>query len=285
MLWAVLLVGTLVVASETGCAPALFARARTDSLLYPNPPRDAITFWGHACVYVDIGGFGIVTDPVFGPRYSPFHGRVIPAPPPGAYARTRVILISHAHQDHLQPATLARFPRSAVILCPGPSARYIRDGGPRVQVLRPGDAYPFPGGDIIAVPALHPGARSSLKARSDGRALGYVIRTPGSTIYYSGDTEYFPGIEQVGTRYRPDVAILNATRHLPPPDVLHALASLGAPKIIPIHWGAYDGPAGRGARRRHGEVLRLLGPAAIPLEVGESTPLPGAIALPAEQRK
>jgi L-ascorbate metabolism protein UlaG (beta-lactamase superfamily) len=277
MLWPALLVEALAVADGSGLARAMFARDRTDSLLYRNPPRNAITFWGHACVYIDVDGLGIVTDPVFGARYSPFHARVIPAPPRSAYERTSLILISHAHQDHLQPKTLARFPRTAVILCPRPSARYIPPGGPQVHVMRPGDGYPFPGGSVTAVIALHPGGRSSLKARADGRALGYVIRTPRGTIYYSGDTEYFPGIEDVGTRYRPDVAILNATRHLPTPDVLHAILSLGVSRSILIHWGAYDGPAGRAARRRHEKLLALLGPAAVPLAVGESATLDGRV--------
>jgi L-ascorbate metabolism protein UlaG (beta-lactamase superfamily) len=281
MLWAVLLVGMLAIAGGAGCAPALLARSRTDPRLYPEPPRDAITFWGHACVYVDVGGFGIVTDPVFGSRYSPLHGRVIPAPPPGAYDQTSLILVSHAHQDHLQPTTLARFPRTSVILCPAPSARYIPEGGPRVRVMRPGDVYPFPGGSVVAVAALHPGSRNSLKARSDGRALGYVIRTPRSTIYYSGDTEYFPGIEGVGTEYRPEVAVLNATRHLPTPDVVRAVLSLGVSKVILTHWGAYDGPTGRKTLRRHEELLALLGPVVLPLDVGESATLGGTLPRPA----
>jgi len=205
---------------------------------------------------------------------------VIPAPPPGAYDQTSVILISHAHQDHLQPRTLGQFPRSAVVLCPAPSARYVPEGGPGVRVMRPGDVYRFPGGSIIAVAARHPGGRSSLKARSDGRALGYVIRTPRSTIYYSGDTEYFPGIERVGSAYRPDVAILNATRHLPTPDVVHAVFSLGVSKVILTHWGAYDGPTGRKALRRHEELLALLGPVALPLDVGESVALSGVVERP-----
>ena len=39
--------------------------SRTQPQLFPAPPRDAITFWGHACVYIDVDGVGVVTDPVF----------------------------------------------------------------------------------------------------------------------------------------------------------------------------------------------------------------------------
>ncbi|MGE5176641.1 MAG: MBL fold metallo-hydrolase [Hyphomicrobiales bacterium] len=260
----------LLVAVGSGCAPALFVNQRPDSILYPTPSHDTVTFWGHASIYVDVAGYGIVTDPVFGPRYSPLNGRRIPTPPDEAYRRTRVILISHAHQDHLQPSTLRRFPKGATILCPPPSEKYVRGLGPRVRVMRPGDEYRIPGGKIIAVLADHPGGRYSRKPKTDGGAVGYVIETPKVTLYYSGDTELFSGIEQIGQVYRPDIAILNVNAHLPPGDALAAAMALGVSRVIPSHYGAYGGRAGSRGRAFHREFDRLAGPLAIPLRVGES---------------
>lgn len=263
----------LLIASGSGCAPALFVHQRPDPNLYPTPRHDTLTFWGHASVYIDIAGYGIVTDPVFGPRYSPFNGRRIPKPPPSAYDRTRIILISHAHQDHLQPSTLAGFPKQALIVCPEPSAKYVRGLGPKVRVVRPGDEVPFPGGMIVAVTADHPGGRYGRKPRADGGALGYVIATPERTIYYSGDTEYFWGIEEVGRKYRPDLAILNVNAHLPPADALAAALALGATRVVPVHVGAYGGRAAKRGRAFHAEFDRLAGSLALPLRVGESLDL------------
>ncbi len=259
----------LLIALGPGCAPALFVSSRPDPVLYPEPRGGAVTFWGHACVYVDVAGFGIVTDPVFESRYSPFNGRRIPRPPDEAYDQTSVVLISHAHQDHLQPRTLARFRKDCVILCPAPSEKYARGLGPQVRVMRPGDEFTFPRGTVIAVPADHPGGRYSRKARADGRALGYVIKAPRVTVYYSGDTEYFQGIEQIGAVYRPDLAILNVNAHLKPEDALRAAVALGSSRVIAAHVGAYGGHAGKLARQWHEEFLKLAGPLAIPLRVGE----------------
>lgn len=256
--------------------PSLFAPPRQDPVLYGEPRGGAVTFWGHACVYIDVGGRGIVTDPVFGRRYSPLNGRRIPSPPPSAYEQTRVILISHAHHDHLQPRTLARFPRRAVILCPPPSVRYVRGLGPRVKMMRIGDEYRFSGGTIVAVPADHPGGRYSHTAEADGRALGYVIRTGGLTVYYSGDTDYFPGIEEIGKRHQPDLALLNVNAHLRPADALRAAEALGSPPVVPLHLGAYGGRAHRRGRRFHRDFLDLAGPLAMPLRVGESVLLDGS---------
>ncbi len=267
---------TVVIACTLGCTQAAHARPRVDPVLYSEPPANAITFWGHACAYIDIGGFGIVTDPAFSGRWAVLRRRLIPIPPREAYDQTRIVLISHAHQDHLDPKALARFSPETVILAPAPAARYLSRRGIRARVMVPGSEYPIPGGSIIAVAAFHPGGRKSMKARADGRALGYVIRTLGTTIYYSGDTKYFPGFAAVGAEYRPDIVLLNVNRHLHSLDALLAIEDLGAPVVIPSHYGAYSGPSARLALRWRRELIAALGAIMVPLEVGESIPIPVA---------
>lgn len=264
----------LVSASAAGCVPAFLPKPRVDRVLYSEPPNDAITFWGHACAYIDIDGYGIVTDPVFTKSYAIIRRRLIPAPPRESFDQADLVLISHAHQDHLNPETLARFTPGTTVLCPRPAAKYIAGLGLRVRVMRPGDEYKFPGGTIVAVAAHHPGGRLSLKARSDGRALGYVIRGPKITVYYSGDTEYFPGIATIGSKYRPDIALLNVNAHLHSEDAIFAVAGLGMPYVVPMHLGAYDGKSKRLGPRWRAELVAALGSTVVPLEIGESLRLP-----------
>ena len=266
----------VVIACASGCAPTIHARPRVDSLLYSEPSTNAITFWGHACAYIDVGGFGIVTDPAFMNRWVILRHRLIPVPPPEAYDQAQVVLISHAHQDHLDPKTLARFSPGTVILAPAPAAKYLSRRGIRAHVMVPGSEYPIPGGSIIAVAALHPGGRNAIKARADGRALGYVIRTAKTTIYYSGDTEYFSGFTAVGAKYRPDIVLLNVNRHLHSSDALLAIADLRAPIVIPSHYGAYSGPSVRLEPRWRRELIQALGATIVPLEVGESMRIPAS---------
>jgi L-ascorbate metabolism protein UlaG (beta-lactamase superfamily) len=277
MIYRAFLALVVVTASAPGCAPALHARPRVDPTLYSEPPANAITFWGHACAYIDVGGFGIVTDPVFMGTWAVIRRRLIPVPPPEAYDQTRVVLISHAHHDHLDPKALARFSPNTVILAPAPAAKYLLRRGIRAHVMRPGSEYRIPGGTIVAVPACHPGERLSFKARADGRALGYVIRMAKVTIYYSGDTEYFPELASIGSEHRPDIALLNVNRHLHSHDAILAVAELGMPVVIPAHNGAYSGPSARRASRWRGELMRALGPTVVPLEVGESMRIPGSV--------
>jgi L-ascorbate metabolism protein UlaG (beta-lactamase superfamily) len=265
---------TVIALYSAGCVPAISVRPALDAGVYPEPPLNAITFWGHATSYIDVGGYGIVTDPVFAGAYSPFHRRTIPAPPEQAYDQTRLILISHAHLDHLHPKTLDRFTDGTVVLCPEPSVSHVDDLGLVVRPMLPGDTYEFPGGKITAVPAHHPGGRLSLKARHDGRALGYVIETEESTIYYSGDTEYYAGLAEIGRQFEPDVAIININGHLNSSDAMLAIAALGTPKVIPSHFGAYAGSNARHSSEWRAELMAEMRQMIIPLDVGDSYFLP-----------
>jgi L-ascorbate metabolism protein UlaG (beta-lactamase superfamily) len=256
-----------------GCGGHL---ARPDEVLFPDPPPNAITFWGHACAYVDLDGFGIVTDPVF-EETAPFRWRKVGAPPPPAYRNARVVLLSHAHGDHLSPRTLATFPQECVILCPEPCAHHLREIGRRIEVMRPGDTFEIPGGKITAVVAKHAGDRRGLFPSDEGDALGWVIEAPAVTIFWSGDTNWFPGFDDVGTRFRPDVTLLNISGHLHGMEAVRAAWASRARTIVPMHFGAYGyfffaepkKPRDWEVMQKHlGEQLVLLG-------LGESLALPG----------
>ena len=260
--------------TAAGCAGGL---AQPDNDLCP-PPRNAITFWGHACVYIDVEGEGIVTDPVFN-RSIFFRHRRIMAPPPASYQATKLVLISHAHPDHLSASTLRTFPQSAVILCPEPSSKYLRDTGQTVRVMHPGDMFEMGTTRVTAVVAHHMGSRYGLCAAADGRALGYVIETPGPTIFYSGDTNYFSGFGDVGWTFAPDVAILNMNGHLAATDATRAAWATRAPVVIPLHWGAFGYWIFGGNKRPRDEdtLRRVIGDRLLVLEPGQSLPFSPAL--------
>jgi L-ascorbate metabolism protein UlaG (beta-lactamase superfamily) len=268
-----LLLGVWAILS--GCVTGIGLKYQPDPGLYRQPHRNTITFWGHASSYIDVDGFGIVTDPVFEPAYGMFHKRFIPSPPMAVFDKTDVILISHPHHDHLSPSTLARFPPATRILCPTRSAKYLDEMPHQIITMRPGDVYEFPGGEIIAVAVLHPGYRFSLKARADGRALGYIIRTPEQTLFYSGDSDYFEGFATIGRTYRPDLAILNISTHLRTRGALRVVQDLGVRRVVPSHHGAYAGSNERKGRQYRSELAVLLDSLWLPLAVGESYSLSG----------
>jgi L-ascorbate metabolism protein UlaG (beta-lactamase superfamily) len=219
---------------------------------FATPPRDAVTFWGQACLYLDFGGVGVVTDPVFDRGYSPLSHRLVGAPDREHYAGARLILLSHAHADHLSPRTLAGFPEDALILCPGRSARYLRRLRHEVRTISPWEECRA--GDLVvhAVPAEHASGRYAVRPCSDGGALGFVVSHGTRAVYYSGDTRYIDVFREVRRRYAPKLAVLNVNMHLPGYRALRAARELGARRVIPAHHGAYlspTSPANAGWRR------------------------------------
>jgi L-ascorbate metabolism protein UlaG (beta-lactamase superfamily) len=264
--WAVLFL-TAFLATGPHCSAAI-------NKLFGRPPANSITFWGHACFYIDIEGYGIVTDPAFGRREF-LRWRRVPAPQPDSYDGARLILISHSHPDHLAPKTLDTFPPEATILCPEPASEMVTELGMHAEVMRPGDSFEFPGGKVIAVTAKHAGSRYGVRSPVDGSALGYVIYTPCSTVYYSGDTNLFEGMDDVGRIHSPDIAILNISGHLHGPDAVEAAGRIGAETVIPGHFGAYGhlflpAPA---LPRDYDQLEEGLGDALRLLDLGDSLPL------------
>ena len=241
-----------------GCIGGIGLKYSPDTALYAEPAAGSVTFWGHACFYIDAAATGIVTDPVFEPVYASFHRRYIGSPPPSVFDQTRIVLISHAHNDHLSPTTLKRFPESTVVLCPIPAAKYMDELKLKIVTMRPGDVWPFEGGRIVAVAAYHPGWRYSYSASPDGRALGYIIEIGSRTLYYTGDTKYFEGFQQVHQAFQPDLVLLNVNTHLRGPDALQAVRDLAPRLVIPGHFGAYRGSNERKTPAYRGQLAQDL---------------------------
>jgi L-ascorbate metabolism protein UlaG (beta-lactamase superfamily) len=260
----VLIVGALVL---EGCG----GLAHVEPSTYPAPARNAITFWGHACSYIDVNGTGIVLDPVFDKSLYQ-RRRFIGSPPAETLRDARVVLISHAHDDHTSPASLRLFPKGTVILCPKPTAEFLNHENIEARAMSPGEAFALGDVRITAVAVFHPGKRKGLQRGIDGRALGWIVVTPAATIFYSGDSDYCSAFSDVGWRYAPDVAIINVNGHLKPPDAARAAADMRARVVIPTHWGGYGYWFVGGNRHPRGEkeLARLLGNRLHVLHVGES---------------
>lgn len=271
---AALFLAPALLAFAASLLPAARRQAGGAAAHFGPPPRDAITFWGHSSLYIDIAGTGLAIDPVFEAAYAPTCRRTVPSPDREACRDTALILVSHAHPDHLSPRSLALFPEKARVICPAKCVRYIGDGRD-FKVLEPWQEFRQGEITITAVPTRHPGGRYALRDRENAGAVGYVIRAPGRTIYYSGDTELFDGLAEIGRRFHPDIAILNVNVHLPAADAAKAARQLGVRVVIPAHHGAYTSPASdRMANWRNG-LAEQLGPAYVELPVGGSLRLAG----------
>jgi L-ascorbate metabolism protein UlaG (beta-lactamase superfamily) len=204
------------------------------------PPRDSITYLGHATVRVDVGGARLLTDPVLRDRIGYLRRRSVPIAA-AAYEHLDGVLLSHLHYDHLDLPSLRRLPGDTPVLVPrGGGALLLRRGFTRVEEVQAGETVELAGADVTAVPAEHPGRRRPLGgARAD--ALGFVI-AGSSRVYFAGDTDQYPEMALLGPL---DVALLPiwgwgpkvGPGHMDPERAAGALTLLRPRIAVPIHWG------------------------------------------------
>jgi L-ascorbate metabolism protein UlaG (beta-lactamase superfamily) len=219
------------------------------------PDELGITFIGHSSFLVQAAGRNLLFDPVFSTwlillrRQRRPGVRVRDLPP------IDVVLLSHAHMDHLDRSSLRRVVRATrrrtgrapIVVVPTDVGDVVRDlGFSTVVELGWWERYATGGLTITHTPAKHWGTRWF----TDGHRGygGYVIEGGSRPIYYSGDTAYFGGFREIGARLRPEVALLPIGAYTPdsyrsvhtsPEDALRAFRDLGAEVMVPMHYGTF----------------------------------------------
>ncbi|MGH2611008.1 MAG: MBL fold metallo-hydrolase, partial [Tepidiformaceae bacterium] len=164
------------------------------------------------------------------------------------------IVVSHLHQDHFDPPSLARLGSDLPLVVPsgaGPFAR--REGLQSAVELAPGASVELAGVSVRAVHAVHDGRRFPLGPTAD--AVGYLLTKEDCVVYFAGDTALFDGMATLGAPV--DVALLPVWGwgphlrggHLTPRQAAEAVRLVRPAFAIPIHWGTYW-PRGLGWYRR-----------------------------------
>jgi L-ascorbate metabolism protein UlaG (beta-lactamase superfamily) len=223
-------------------------RAPADPIPHPAPGALAVTLVGHATVMITSPEARVLTDPLLDDALYGLRRVVAARLAPEDRDDVSLVLVSHAHGDHLRAASLRRLPRAATLVVPPRTAELVaRLGFVEVRELAPGDSLRHRDLTIAAVPARHPGGGPPIPF-GWRPACGYVIASPDASCYFAGDTGYFSGFADIGRRFRPDVALLPITgydpfplraTHLSPLDAVFALEDLGARLCIPIAHGSF----------------------------------------------
>ncbi|MBA3462381.1 MAG: MBL fold metallo-hydrolase [Deltaproteobacteria bacterium] len=201
-----------------------------------------LTFGGHATVLARYKDLAIAFDPMLGRWIGGVRRAVEPGLAPGDFSDVGLILISHRHADHLHVPTLARMPKTATIVVPTGGASWVGSlGFARVVELQPGSDLELRGVHVTAAPTSHGDHELA-------RGLSYVLRGSGPSAFLCGDSGYFSGFSDVGSRFAPDIACLPIggflptsfrSRHMSPLDALFAFEDLRSRMLVPIHHGAF----------------------------------------------
>ncbi|HVZ73424.1 MAG TPA: MBL fold metallo-hydrolase [Polyangia bacterium] len=219
------------------------------SLPVARPPEGmaSLTFVGHATTMITTAETRLLTDPLLERSFYGLRRAKEAGIHDADVDDTDLVVISHAHRDHLSPKSLRRIPKDvAVVVPPRCGPLVARLGFPEIEELAPGKATHHDDVEIIAVPVRHSGGGAFGGAPRG--ACGYIINVPGACIYFAGDTGYFSGFREIGRRFTPDVALLPIggyepaafrDEHLSPLDALAAFEDLRARILVPICHGSF----------------------------------------------
>jgi len=219
------------------------------------PGEAAITWIGHSSFLLQMAGRHILIDPVFARFLIVLKRRRKPGIRLRALPPIDLVLLTHAHMDHLNLPSLRGILRSnrrhgasppVVIVPKGVEDLVARLGFREVRTLEAWSSTTLDALTVTMTPARHWGARMFDDV---GRGYGgYVMEAQGHSVYHSGDTAYFPGFAAIGQRLHPQVALLPIGAYSPPSfrsvhtspeDALQALVDLGSALMIPMHYGTF----------------------------------------------
>lgn len=199
-----------------------------------------LTFIGHSTVLIELDGVRLLTDPVLRRHVGHLH-RIGPDPDQSVLAPIDAVLISHAHWDHLDVASLRRLGTGTRLIVPRGAGRILQEKRfEQVAELTVGESVEIKGVRVSATVANHHGRRPPFGPTPD--SVGYLIEGS-ERIYFAGDTDLFPEMKALAGDlglallpvwgYGPNLG----PGHLDPQRAAEALTVLQPRLAVPIHWG------------------------------------------------
>ena len=191
-----------------------------------------LTWLGHASFRLDAGGKRIYIDPFLNGNPKCPEGEQTPE-------RADVVAITHGHGDHVGDAVSIAKEHGATVVAPVELADKIRSQSvENVKDPNKGGTVEIDGVRFTMTHAQH--SSSDDDGNYTGEPCGIVVRAEGKTVYFAGDTNAFGDMETVIARlYKPDVAVLPIGDHytMGPEEAALAAELLGAPRVVPCHYG------------------------------------------------
>lgn len=235
--------------SEELGRPILDAPERPNPRAWPD--RGLFAAWiGHATVLLKVDGFTILTDPVFSDRVGLDLGlftlglKRLVAPPLaiGELPGIDLVLLSHAHMDHLDTPTLRALEnrKTAVIAASHTSDLFRGERYGRVEELRWDERARVGPATVSAFRVNHWGAR--MRSDTYRGYNGYTIEAGAYRVLFGGDTaacRLFRNVRR-STPYHLAIMPVGAYNpwihyHCTPEQALEMANDAGAEFILPVH--------------------------------------------------
>jgi L-ascorbate metabolism protein UlaG (beta-lactamase superfamily) len=218
-----------------------------------------VTYYGHACVGVTLGGARLLFDPFITPNEKA--SAVVLDDVPADF-----VLVSHGHEDHVADvgAIIARTGATLISNYEIVTWFQAREGVASAHPLNHGGGAEFSFGRAQFVQAVH---SSVLPDGTYGGNPGeFVVSGPEGRFYFSGDTALTYDMKLIGAGSSVDWAALcigdNFTMGVE--DAVKAAGFVGVSRVLGIHYDTFppitiDHDAAREAFARAGVELLLPG--------------------------
>ena len=231
--------------------PSLFTRRHGHKIkpVFPElaPGKICITWIGHASFLIQTPEHSVLIDP----NWAKWLKVIKRIKHPGIELRDLpaidLVLVTHAHFDHLDRRTLRAIASDQPIAVPEHVGNLVHDlGFNRIHELRHWQSFEHGTLKVTLTPARHWGAR--ILHDSHRGFGGFLLEYAGRTIFHCGDTAYFDGFTEIGARANIEIALLpigayeaptKRDVHMNPEQALQAFRELRAKTMIPMHFGTF----------------------------------------------
>lgn len=205
------------------------------------------TWIGHASFLVQFGSHAVIFDP----NWANFHGPVKRQTEPGLAIENLpdldLVLVSHAHFDHLHKKSLRAIESKEGIIVPQGSGSLVkRLGFDHVREMKVWEEREISGMRVVHTPSHHWGARYGADVKRDYG--GFLVGSGSRKVFHCGDSAYFAGFKEIGQREKICLAMLpigaydapsGRDVHMNPEEAIQAFEDLGADLMVPMHYGTF----------------------------------------------
>ena len=206
-----------------------------------------ITWIGHASFLLQMAGLNILVDPNWSLWLKGIKRLKTPGVPLHELPMIDLVLVTHAHFDHLDRRTLKAVAANQPIAVPFGVGNLVHDlGFETVHELDYWGTCKIGDVSITLTPCHHWGARM-LHDQHRGFG-GFVLRAGNRSVFHCGDTAYFGGFVEIGQRCPVEIALLpigaydtpsQRAVHMNPEEAVTAFLELGAQTLVPMHYGTF----------------------------------------------
>lgn len=191
-----------------------------------------ITFYGHACIGIEVSGAAILVDPFITGNPKATHIDI-------NSIKADYILITHAHFDHVKDVEEIAKRTNAVIVSNWEIANHYGSKGFKYHPMNHGGSWNFDFGKVKYVNAIH--TSSFADGSYGGQPGGFVIEGEHKNIYIAGDTALTMDMKLIPMRTQLDLAILpignNFTMDVE--DAIIAAEFVDCDKVLGYHFDTF----------------------------------------------